>query len=134
MRLSLLVKFILVSVMMPVASLHSVAVADDSTAFRKIYEAEWDFRLKEFPLMASYTGNDAYADKLGHVSEADQKRRYDYWTDVQQQLQAISCERLSHEDCINFRLYQKQVSDYLAKRVFGGCLKSRIGHRSLFLV
>jgi uncharacterized protein (DUF885 family) len=92
----------------------STATADDSAEFRKIYEAEWEFRLREFPLMASYTGNDAYSDRLGHVSEADQKRRYDYWSDVQQQLQAISCERLSHEDCINYRLYQKQISDYLA--------------------
>ncbi len=88
--------------------------ADDTAVFRQIYEAEWEFRLQEFPLMASYTGNEGYADKLGHVSEADQKRRYDYWSDVNRQLQAISCERLSHEDCINFRLFRKQVSDYLA--------------------
>ncbi len=96
------------------AACSTMAAADDSAAFRKIYETEWEFRLREFPLMASYTGNDAYADRLGHVSEADQKRRHDYWSDVQQQLQAISCERLSHEDCINLRLYRKQISDYLA--------------------
>ncbi|HET6563899.1 MAG TPA: DUF885 family protein [Xanthomonadales bacterium] len=108
-------KFVVASLLvLSVAGQSSAQAADDSAAFRKIYDAEWDFRLKEFPLMASYTGNDNYADQLGHVSEADQKRRYDYWSDVQEQLQSISCERLSHEDCINFRLYRKQISDYLA--------------------
>ncbi len=92
----------------------SVLAADDSQAFKKIYQQEWAFRLKEFPMMATATGNNDYADQLGHVSEADQKRRYEYWGDVQQQLSKLSCERLSHEDCINFRLYQKQISDYRA--------------------
>ncbi len=88
--------------------------ADDTESFKKIYQAEWKFRLEEFPMMASATGDDSYADKLGHVSEADQKRRYDYWGGVQKQLQSLSCDRLSHEDCINFRLYEKQISDFLA--------------------
>lgn len=92
----------------------SVQAADDSAAFKQIYQAEWDFRLKEFPSMASATGHDEYADRLGHVSESDQKRRYDYWSGVQDQLQALSCENLSHEDCINYRLYRKQISDFLA--------------------
>ena len=88
--------------------------AEDSEAFRTIYEQEWQFRMKEFPSMASATGNDEYAGELGHVSEADQKRRYQYWSQVQQELAALSCDRLSHEDCINFRLYEKQISDFLA--------------------
>lgn len=88
--------------------------SDDSAAFRQIHEAEWKFRLQEFPLMATATGNDEYADRLGRVSEADQRRRYDYWKNVQDQLQELSCERLSHEDCINYRLYRKQISDFLA--------------------
>ncbi|MDZ4729667.1 MAG: DUF885 domain-containing protein [Xanthomonadales bacterium] len=99
------------------SSFTTVVAADDSAAFKKIYEQEWAFRLKEFPTMASATGNDDYANKLGHVSEADQKRRFDYWSRVQQQLQALSCEQLSHEDCVNFRLYEKQISDFLADYV-----------------
>jgi len=110
--------FMKISFLLPLALLAvapaSAQAADDSAAFKQIYEAEWDFRLQEFPLMASYTGNDEYADRLGRVSEADQKRRYDYWSQVQDQLQAISCDRLSHEDCINYRLYRKQISDFLA--------------------
>jgi len=92
----------------------NLPAADDSAAFRQIYEQEWAFRLKEFPTMASATGNDEYAGQLGRVSEADQKRRYEYWGQVQQQLDKLACERLSHEDCINLRLYRKQISDFLA--------------------
>ncbi len=111
--LSLHLQFVTLLVLVA-CSITNTHAADDSATFRKIYEAEWQFRLKEFPMFASSTGNLDYLDGLGHVSEADQKRRYDYWSDVQKQLEALSCERLSHEDCINFRLYQKQISDYRA--------------------
>jgi uncharacterized protein (DUF885 family) len=109
-------KFPLVTLLAVSSAVLSLAVAaDDTVAFRKIYETEWKFRLKEFPTFASSTGNLDYLDKLTHVSEADQQRRYDYWTKVQKQLEQLSCDRLSHEDCINFRLYQKQISDFRAE-------------------
>jgi len=93
----------------------NLAAAGDAEQFQQIYEAEWAFRLKEFPLMASATGSDEYAAELGHVAEADQVRRYEYWQDVREQLKTISCDRLSREECINYRLFTKQIDDFLAR-------------------
>jgi len=114
MQLTGLREFLLISLLVLAAPGSTAQAAEDSAAFRQIYQEEWAFRLREFPLMATAIGNEEYAGQLGHVDEANQKRRFEYWGEVQQQLTKLSCERLSHEDCINFRLYQKQISDYRA--------------------
>ncbi len=92
----------------------ALLAAEDSAAFKALYEAEWQFRLKEFPTLASATGDDRYAGELGHVTPEDQQRRHRYWQGVREQLDALSCERLSREECLNYRLFSKQIDDLLA--------------------
>ncbi len=88
--------------------------ADDSEQFRRIYEKEWAFRLKELPMFASYVGVHDYADQLGDVSEEAQLRRYEYWKQIRTELDGISCERLGREECINYRIFTKQMDNFLA--------------------
>ena len=88
--------------------------AEDSEKFRGIYEKEWAFRMKEFPLFASYTGSHDYADQLGDVSEQAQTRRYEFWGGVRSELDSVSCQRLDREECINYRIFVKQMDNYLA--------------------
>jgi uncharacterized protein (DUF885 family) len=92
----------------------SLPAAQDSDHFKQIYQTEWAFRLKEFPLLASYAGVDEYNGELGHVTEQDQQRRYAVWEDVRQQLEEVSCARLTHQECIDYRLFTKQIDDFLA--------------------
>jgi uncharacterized protein (DUF885 family) len=92
----------------------AAASSEDGERFQKIYEAEWAFRLKEFPTLASANGIDDYAGQMTHVSEQDQLRRYTYWQGIRRQLDQVSCARLEHEDCINYRLFSKQIDDFLA--------------------
>ena len=89
--------------------------ADDSEKFRAIYEKEWAFRLKEFPTLASWVGHDEGADRLGRVSEKDQARRHEFWRGIRAELDGISCERLSREDCINYRVFRAQMDNFLAE-------------------
>ncbi|MDX1554467.1 MAG: DUF885 domain-containing protein [Xanthomonadales bacterium] len=86
---------------------------NDSERFRQIYEREWAFRLAEFPTLATYAGSDEFNDRLGRVSEQDQQRRRDMWQRVREELTEISCERLSREACIDYRIYTKQIDDYI---------------------
>ena len=86
----------------------------DEDLFKRIYESEWSFRLKEFPLMATAAGVHEYDSELAHVSEQDQLRRYTFWEGIHQQLEVISCVRLSREECINYRLFGKQIDDFMA--------------------
>lgn len=104
------VLFILAVLLSPVATVS----ADDREAFRKIYEKEWAFRMQEFPMFASNAGIDDYADRLGDVSEEAETRRYAFWKDIRQELNSISCERLDRKECINYRIFLKQMDDFLA--------------------
>jgi len=102
--------FLALLVMLPATAL----AAADSDRFKSIYEAEWAFRLGEFPMFASYVGVHDYDDRMGRVSEADQARRHAYWKGVRQQLDGISCERLSREECIDYRIFEQQMGNFIA--------------------
>ncbi len=92
----------------------AVAAGQDAQEFRQIYEKEWSFRLQEFPELASYVGVGGTPDRLTHVSEQDQKRRYDFWKGIRTELDGISCERLEREDCINYRIFVRQMDNFVA--------------------
>ena len=90
-----------------------VEAAEDSAAFRALYEQEWAFRTAEYPELARSNGG-APAARLTRVSEADQQRRYAFWKDLRAQLDALSCERLEREECINFRIFRAQLDQFVA--------------------
>ena len=91
-----------------------VLASEDGERFREIYVQEWDFRLKEFPLFASSVGVHDYDGQLGHVSEQVQARRNVFWKKIRVELDGISCERLDRGECINYRIFVKQMENYLA--------------------
>ncbi len=91
----------------------TASAAEDSEAFRSLYEQEWEFRTAEFPGLARADGGSEPVDRLTRVSEADQERRYTYWKGIREALDAISCERLSREECINFRMFRRQMDEYI---------------------
>ncbi len=102
-----------VSMLIFSAPVPAADAASDAARFRDIYEREWAFRLAEFPDLATYAGSDDYNDRLRHVSEDHQQRRRAKWNQVSEELKTISCERLGREDCIDYRIYQKQIDDYI---------------------
>ncbi len=91
-----------------------VAAAPDSERFKSIYEKEWQFRLHERPMFASGVGVNEFNDRLDRVSEEDQARRHAYWAGIRDELNGISCERLDHEECINYRIFVQQIDNFLA--------------------
>jgi uncharacterized protein (DUF885 family) len=100
----------------------TLAAAEDSERFRAMHEKEWAFRMKEFPLYASYTGMDDYNDRLGDVDEAAQKRRHAYWSGVREELDSISCERLDRDECINYRIFSRQMDQFIEDYEIGSYL------------
>ena len=99
------------------ASAPATAVDTDRDAqarFKTLYETEWAFRLQEFPEFASYVGVHDYDGRLDHVAEPDQKRRQLYWQDTLNQLNNIHCETLGREECINYRIFKRQLQGFIA--------------------
>jgi len=87
---------------------------EDSDAFRVLYEKEWAFRLDEYPSLAREHGNEDKAHLITHVSEEDQLRRYRFRQQIELELADISCEKLEREECINFRMFARQIHQFLA--------------------
>lgn len=94
----------------------------DTGAFRSIYQKEWQFRLDEFPLLATRTGLEGKAGRLGDVGEEDQARRYRYWKAIRAELDALSCARMDRETCIDFRVYRRQIDNFIADYETGAYL------------
>ena len=92
----------------------NASAAEDSAAFEAVLKKEWEFRMNEFPGLASDSGNKEKAGQITHVSEKDQLRRYEYWKQINIELAAISCENLEREECINFRMFKRQIHQFLA--------------------
>ena len=88
--------------------------ADDSEAFQALVKRDWDFRLVEFPYLARNAGPSDNAGQITHVGEKDQLRRYEFWKQIKLELSVISCDRLEREECINYRMFGRQIHQFLA--------------------
>ncbi len=88
--------------------------ADPEARFKALYDKEWQFRLQEFPVLASSTGVKDYDHRLAHVGPADQLRRYEFWQSIQRELDQIDCRQLSRQSCINYRIFRRQLHSRLA--------------------
>jgi len=102
------------TLLLALAAAAPLAAAPDSEAFRALYEKEWDFRLREFPMLASGVGVRDYDNRLSHVAFDDQQRRYEFWKGIHAELDGISCDRLERTECINYRIFTRQVDSAIA--------------------
>lgn len=92
----------------------NVSAHEDSAAFKALLEKEWNFRLQEYPALARENGIKGSESKLTHVSEPDQLRRYNFWKGIQAEQAELSCAKLSREECINYRMFARQLHQFLA--------------------
>lgn len=104
-------KWVLLSIVL--LSLNANA-GGDSEEFQALLKKEWNFRINEFPYLARDNGNKEKDSQIMHVSEKDQLRRYEYWKQIKLELAAISCENLEREECINYRMFKRQMHQFLA--------------------
>lgn len=91
-----------------------VFAAEDSEMFQALLKRDWDFRISEFPSLARDNDVAGHEDRVTHVSEKDQLRRYEFWKQVKLELAAISCEKLEPGECIDYRIFERQINQFLA--------------------
>ena len=103
----------LIPLLLVVWSFGAIA-GDDSEIFQALLQRDWDFRINEFPSLARNNGVEGHEDRIAHVGEKDQLRRYEFWKQVKLELAAISCENLEREECINYRMFGRQIHQFLA--------------------
>lgn len=86
--------------------------------FQALYQKEWNFRLREFPLTATWAGENQFNHRLGSVDEESQRRRYEYWQAVIQQLDLIKHSELPLDEQINAAIFRRQIESSIANYQF----------------
>ena len=77
----------------------------------KLFADEWEFRLRENPLFATYFGDHRFDDKLGSVSEADELRRLGEDKKFLERAKKIHRSALSGEDRLNYDIFLRMKED-----------------------
>jgi len=86
---------------------------ESSTPLEQLLQDEWETRLQEDPLFATYTGDRRYNDRLPGASEEDYARRLEQLRAFQRRLQALMPEALRPAERLNARIF----AEYLANEI-----------------
>ncbi|MEM6937067.1 MAG: DUF885 family protein [Pseudomonadota bacterium] len=81
--------------------------------FQELYEAEWEFRLTESPLLASWVGDKRFNNRLARQTPVDIQRRHRYWQGVLKQLEEIDPAKLDREGQVNYAIFERQIRSFV---------------------
>ena len=94
-------------------------MSEEQSELRRLFADEWEVRLQEDPLFASYAGDHRYDDRLPEVTEDAYQRQASQARAFLRRLQTIDYESLSQADRLNYDLFKRELEDRLAELVFG---------------
>ncbi|HYO63731.1 MAG TPA: DUF885 domain-containing protein [Pyrinomonadaceae bacterium] len=80
---------------------------DDARALHALFEAEWEWRMRESPTLASRLGDRRYNDRWPDVSLEAYERRHRHRAEALARLARIERARLSPADQLNYDLFRK---------------------------
>src|SRR5262245_30680336 len=78
-------------------------------AFRALLDADWEWRLKEYPVLATAVGDARYDHLWGDVSRAAHDRRAAYLKNLRRRVEAIDAARLSPAARLDHDLFLYEV-------------------------
>ncbi len=85
-----------------------------SEQLHALFAEEWDFNLKQNPMMATAVGKREFNNQLPTVSEERQLQQADFWRGILKKLAEIDDSELSEEDQINYELFRFVLEDRIA--------------------
>jgi uncharacterized protein (DUF885 family) len=88
----------------------------------RLFDDEWEFRLREDPLFATKAGDHRYDDKLPAVSLADAKRRAAAQRKFLERLRAIGRNDLSSHGRLNYDIFCRILEHRIVEHEFAGYL------------
>ncbi len=85
--------------------------ADQAKRFHELIHEEWEFRLRQDPLFASYAGDHRYDDRLPSKTAGDEQNRADTLGMFLTRLHSIDRGQLEGQDRISYTIFEKGVQD-----------------------
>ena len=104
---------VLTAVVLGVATPTS-ATDQASGALDEILARGWEFRLQEYPLLATSVAVHDRDHLLADVSREAYQRRLTTWQNILAELDAIDTETLTDTDRINYDVFRRQIEDEIA--------------------
>ena len=83
-------------------------------AFTALYEREWQWRVQEYPQLATSVGIHDYDDQLGHVDIPSQKARLTWLKKFRRELAGVAVASLSAEHQVDYAIYVEQIDNAMA--------------------
>lgn len=87
------------------------AAAEEEARLAALLEEEWQWRLREDPLLATSVGDSRYDDRLPDRSPQALERRREYQRELQRRLQALDPARLSPSARLDYQLFKHQLDE-----------------------
>ncbi len=100
----------------------SSPIRSASVELEQLFADEWEFRMQENPLFATRCGDHRFNDRLPAVSEDDHQRRLAQDRVFLDRLRTIDRDGLTHEDQLNYDIFERVLKDRIADVEFGAYL------------
>jgi uncharacterized protein (DUF885 family) len=100
----------------------AAAQATPRERLQRLFEEEWEWRLREGPLLATYVGDRRYNDRLPQVGLADVRRRVEEDRAWLARLRAIPRDSLPAADRVNYDIWERDKREGLEEAEFRGYL------------
>lgn len=110
------------SVVVAVGLLGCSPRADDDAGERlaELIAREWEYRLSEDPLLATWAGDHRWNDRLPALAYADLERRSEVHAELLAEIEAIDSELLSAADRINAQMLARELRHAVENFELGG--------------
>ena len=113
-------------------TLQALTPAAAEAAFDHLVAAEWDWRLSEFPRLATQAGDHRFDDRLERMDAASRDARLARWRSTRQALGAINGALLPARRQADFAVYANQIDTLLGELEHGGVLMPMDGDQAFF--
>lgn len=88
------------------------------SAFQQLLQESWEYRLREHPLFATFSGDRRYNDRLPSMTLADISRRQSATRSFHERLLAIDLTQLSLQEQIDYDVFARMLEDDIADYQF----------------
>lgn len=96
----------------------ALAAASAVERFHALTNDAWEFKLREDPLFATFTGDHRYDDQLPPELPADYERRLEHDRQLLKQLDAIPRDQLPPAEQLNYDIFGRLVRDRITEGEF----------------
>ncbi|MEM7585436.1 MAG: DUF885 family protein, partial [Acidobacteriota bacterium] len=84
-----------------------------------LFDREWEFRLREQPILATSVGRHEYDHLLPSVALEDYERRIETWRGMLGELDAIDRSQLDAADQISADIFRSQLTTFIEDFEYG---------------